>query len=115
MSKVRIKTTINEKKSIFIGIKKQNRIIYNDIDILVAIDIADIVTLRRENSEFKLNLIFDKNKNTKGIYLLKKSNKYLELQVKTEELIIESNNIKIIYHIVDGAETIEFKLEFEEI
>lgn len=115
MSKVRIKTTINEKESLFKGIKKQNCLIYKDNDILVTINIDKIVILQRENSQFKLELTFDKNKKTKVIYLLKAYNKYLELQVETKELIIGLNNIDIIYHIVDSEEDVNFKLEFEEI
>ena len=115
MSKIKIKATINDEKFLFKGIKKQNKIIYKDNDILVTIDITNIIILTRENFDFKLNLIFDKNKNTIGTYLLKTSNNYLELQIKTEKIVVEQNSIEIIYNINNNEESINFKLEFEEI
>lgn len=115
MSKIRIKATINNEKFLFKGIKKQNKLIYKDNDILVTIDIANVVTLRRENFDFKLNLIFDKNKNTNGIYLLKSANSYLDLLIETKKLIVLEDFIEIIYNINNNKENIEFKLEFEEI
>lgn len=115
MSKIRIKATVNDEKFLFKGIKKENKIIYKDNDVSVIIDISNIIILTRENLDFKINLIFDKKENTKGVYLLKSSNNYLELQIKTEKLVVLENSIEIIYNINSNEETINFKLEFEEI
>lgn len=115
MSKIKIKTTVNNEKFLFKGIKKQNKIIYKDDDISVTIDISNIIVLTRENLDFKLQLIFDQNKETTGTYLLKMNNNYLELQVKTKKLVIEPKFIEIIYIINSSDEIKNFKLEFEEI
>ena len=88
MPKIEIKATIDNKIFLCKGIKNQNKIIYKDNDISVMIDISNIVILTRESLDFKLKLIFDQNENTKGVYLLKSSNNYLELQIKTEKLVI---------------------------
>lgn len=115
MARISIKTAINDEKFLFKGIKKKNKIIYKDNDISVMIDISNIVVLTRENLDFKINLIFDEKENTKGFYLLKSSNNYLELQIKTEKLVVLENSIEIIYNINSNEETINFKLEFEAI
>lgn len=115
MSKIKIKTTINNEKFLFKGIKNQNKIIYKDNDVLVTIDISNTIVLTRENLDFKLQLTFDQNKETIGSYLLKMCNNYLELKVKTKKLVIESKFIEIIYIINNSDEIKNFKLEFEEI
>ncbi len=116
MSKIKIKTTINGKIVEFKGIKKQNSIIYKDSDILVSIIIDNILKIKRENDEFKLELNFIKNKQTKVYYVLKKYNQNLEFLLETKKLDIGKNYIEVLYHIVDSNDDdISFMLEFEEI
>lgn len=116
MSKIKIKTTINEKIEEFKGIKKQNSIVYKDNDVLVSIKLDDILKITRENNEFKLELNFINNKQTKVSYILKDYKQNLEFLLETKKLNIEKNYIEILYHIVDSNDgDISFMLEFEEI
>lgn len=116
MSKIKIKTTINEEYFYCEGIKNKNNIIYKDNIVSVKIIFSDIIKIIRENSEYKIELNFNKNEKTKVNYLLKEYNKSLELNLVTKNININNNYIEILYEIVDNNEgNINFKLEFEEI
>lgn len=115
MSKIKIKTTIDEENFCFEGIKNKNSIIYKDSDVAVKIMITDIIRLTRENNDFKIELIFNEKEETKINYLLKQYNQTMELKLKTEKLNIDNNYIEILYDIVDTGDKKSFKLEFEEI
>jgi len=116
MPKIKIKSTINDLIFYYEGIKNKNNIVYKDNDILVKIIFSDIIKLVRENSEYKIELYFDKYKKTKANFLLKKYNINLELNVITKNLNITDKYIEIFYEIIDNNEGNKyFKLEFEEI
>lgn len=116
MSKIKIKTTINDEHFYCEGIKNQNNIIYKDNNVLVKIIFSDIIKIIRENSEYKIELNFNKNEKTKINYLLKEYNKSLELNLVTKNININNNYIEILYEVIDNNEgNINFKLEFEEI
>ncbi len=116
MSKIKIKTTINGQISELIGIKKQNSIIYKDNDVLVSITVNNFLKIKRENDEFKLELNFIEDKQTKVYYILKEYSQNFEFLLETEKLDIGKNYIEILYHIVDSNDdSISFMLEFEEI
>ena len=116
MSKIKIKTTINDEYFYCEGIKNKNNIIYKDNNVSVKIIFSDIIKIIRENSEYKIELNFNKNKKTKINYLLKEYNKSLELNLVTKNININNNYIEILYEIIDNNEgNINFKLEFEEI
>lgn len=116
MSKIKIKATINDEYFYCEGIKNKNNIIYKDNNVSVKIIFSDIIKIIRENSEYKIELNFNKNEKTKVNYLLKEYNKSLELNLVTKNININNNYIEILYEIVDNNEgNINFKLEFEEI
>lgn len=116
MSKIKIKTTINDEYFYCEGIKNKNNIIYKDNNVSVKIIFSDIIKIIRENSEYKIELNFNKNEKTKVNYLLQEYNKSLELNLVTKNININNNYIEILYEIVDNNEgNINFKLEFEEI
>lgn len=116
MSKIKIKTTINDEYFYCEGIKNKNNIIYKDNNVSVKIIFSDIIKIIRENSEYKIELNFNKNEKTKINYLLKEYNKSLELNLVTKNININNNYIEILYEIIDSDEgNINFKLEFEEI
>lgn len=115
MSKIRIKVNLNTEEKVFEGIKSKNSLIYKDSDILVKIKFFDNVILTRENSNFKIDLVFDKNKITTSKYYLKDYRKFIDLKVQTQNLEYDDNYLHIVYKIIDTNENIDFKLEFEEI
>lgn len=115
MSKIRIKVNLNTEEKVFEGIKSKNSLIYKDSDILVKIKFSNNVILIRENSNFKIDLVFDKNKITTSKYYLKDYRKFIDLKVQTQNLEYDDNYLHIVYKIIDTNENIDFKLEFEEI
>lgn len=116
MSKIKIKTTINDENFYCEGIKTKNNIIYKDNNVSVKIIFSDIIKIIRENNEYRIELNFNKNEKTRVNYLLKEYNKSLELNLVTKNININNNYIEILYEIIDNNEgNINFKLEFEEI
>ena len=90
-----------------------NKIKYIDNDILVNIDINnDYIIMTRENNEYQLILEFRNKKKTTGSYLLKENNIQFELDILTNDLIIEKEFISIIYEI--NNESKEYELEIRE-
>lgn len=113
MSRIKIKIALNNSKFIFNGIKTQNSIIYKDNDTNVKIIIDNNINLIRENKDFKIELLFQKNKKTNCKCFLKNYNKYLNLLIETKILEYDEKSLHILYKIND--DNINFKLEFEEI
>lgn len=90
-----------------------NKIKYIDNDILVNIDINnDYIIMKRENNEYQLILVFKNKMKTTGSYLLKENNVQFELDILTNDLIIEKEFISIIYEI--NNESKEYELEIRE-
>ena len=90
-----------------------NKIKYIDNDILVNIDINnDYIIMKRENNEYQLILEFKNKKKTTGSYLLKENNVQFELDILTNDLIIEKEFISIIYEI--NNENKKYELEIRE-
>lgn len=90
-----------------------NKIKYIDNDILVNIDINnDYIIMKRENNEYQLILEFRNKKKTTGSYLLKENNIQFELDILTNDLIIEKEFISIIYEI--NNENKKYELEIRE-
>ena len=107
---------LDKEESLIEGIKNKNSIIYKDSDVSIKIIIDDSVRLIRENNEFKMEMLFDKNKQTTCKYLLKEYNKCLDLLLETKMINYDDNHIDILYRIIDSSDDyINFKLEFEEI
>lgn len=88
-----------------------NNIKYIDNDIIVNININnDIIIMKRENNEYQLILEFKNKKKTTGSYLLKNNNIQFDLEILTNNLIIEDNFISIIYEINNEVKEYELKI-----
>ena len=68
--------------------------------------------MKRENNEYQLILEFRNKKKTTGSYLLKENNIQFELDILTNDLIIEKEFISIIYEI--NNENKKYELEIRE-
>ncbi len=110
MSKIKIKTIVNEEVLETVGLLNNNIIIYNDKDVQVKISIGDIFYIIRESSEFKLKLDFSNNL---VFYELKNYHQTLELKIDKKLLQISNNKINLEYAISNNL--VNFQLEYEEI
>ncbi len=76
-----------------------NKIIYKDENTLVTIFIKDnTIEIERDNLEYKLNMIFNKDKSYYTIYL-KENNLNFSLDIELKKLTIQKNKIEINYKI----------------
>lgn len=97
------------------GIKNKNKITYNEETVTNTIlQEDDKLILIRENDEFKNILIFDLNKETISEYLLKENNLTIELNIKTNLVEIEDNNIKVRYLVIDSDNEYEYSIEMSD-
>lgn len=85
----------------------------NDIKHTIHIKNNELILIR-ENNEFKNILTFSLNRSILSEYIVKKEELYLEINIKTLELIITSSYIYIKYLILDSNTTYEYKLFLEE-
>ena len=65
--------------------------------------------LIRENSELRMNYIFDLNKETKGTVFVKDLNRELEVNIKTNKIERNKNDIEIEFVVEDN--TIKYHIE----
>ena len=94
------------------GIKNNNKITYYQDNIIHNIIIEDNkITLIRENEEFKSIIEFIENETKQSYYLLKNNNIAIDLNIKTNKIINNENNITITYEIIDSNESYEYKIE----
>lgn len=103
MKKIKGKTSIWEKgkekeeKNIE-GFLFNNKIVYKEKDILVKVFIKEKeIKLTRIHKDYEIELNFKKNKKSKGKYILKKENIFLDLDIITKELENNKNKIRINY------------------
>lgn len=97
------------------GIKNKNKITYNEETVTNTILQEDNkIILIRENDEFKNILIFDLNKETISEYLLKENDLTIELNIKTNLVEIEDNNIKVRYLVIDSDNEYEYSIEMSD-
>lgn len=97
------------------GIKNKNKITYNEETVTNTILQEDNkLILIRENDEFKNILIFDLNKETISEYLLKENDLTIELNIKTNLVEIEDNNIKVRYLVIDSDNEYEYNIEMSD-
>lgn len=104
MGKINLKATlISDEENLNIetsGIKTNNKIIYKENDITVTILIFNNkIEMNRTCNEYRINLIFEKNKITTSKYNVFGMPKEFLLETKTTELLIENNEIKINYNL----------------
>ena len=65
--------------------------------------------LTRENSELRMDYVFDLNKETKGIVFVKELNRELEVNIKTNKIERNKNDIEIEFVVEDN--TIKYHIE----
>lgn len=115
MSKVNIKTILNNKKSnekiehSLIGIKTNNKINYLEDKINVSIEYSDKVRITRKDSDKEIILEFKEKTNTNGLYKI--YNNTYKLNIYTNKIEIKDNYIEIDYIIED--DNINYKLFVE--
>lgn len=94
------------------GIKNNNKITYYHDNIIHNIIIEDNkITLIRENEEFKSIIEFIENETKQSYYLLKNNNIAIDLNIKTNKIINNENDLTITYEIIDSNESYEYKIE----
>ena len=118
MSKIKINLKLKNskedlKKEIF-GLKRGNKIHFLDDKVKVTITFDDIVTMRRNSSEYEIILKFKENEKLEGIYNLKKLNYNLPIDIKTNKMYIGSGQFKVSYELSsDGVKMDNFLIELK--
>ena len=115
MSKIRVKVSIKNDKIKdtyeLNAILDNNRIKYKEDNGTTTIIDLDNKELIRENNELRMNYIFKINELTEGYILIKEYNKKIIVNIKTNKLEIDNNNIYIEYEIENNI----FIYKLEEI
>ena len=116
MGKINLKANIiSEDENLNIdvsGIKTKNKIIYKENNVTVTILIQNNrIEMNRTCNEYKINLIFEKNKNTISTYQVFGMPKTFDLETKTKKLIIKNNSIKLDYEL--EGNNFRYLLEWE--
>ena len=82
------------------GIKTNNKLVYKENNITVTILIFDNkIEMNRTCNEYKINLIFEKNKKTISKYNVFGMPKEFLLETKTNKLVIKDNQIDLDYNL----------------
>ena len=118
MGKIKLTATlISEEENLNIevfGIKTNNKIIYKENNITVTILILNNrIEMNRACNEYKINLIFEKNKNTMSTYQVFGMPKVFDLHTNTKKLIIKDNSIKLDYEL--EGNNFSYALEMEDL
>ena len=118
MGKINLKASlISDEENLnteTIGIKTGNKIVYKENNITVTILIFDNkIEMNRTCNEYKINLIFEKEKTTTSKYNVFGMPKEFLLETKTNKLEIKENDIKIDYNL-EGND-FSYHLEVEDI
>ena len=116
MGKINLKASlISDEENLSIettGIKTDNKIIYKENNITVTILIFDNkIEMNRTCNEYKINLIFEKNKKTISKYNVFGMPKEFLLETKTKKLEITNTLIKIDYNLEGNNFSYELVLE----
>ena len=69
--------------------------------------------MKRECNEYKINIIFEKNKKTISTYQVFGGSKIFDLETITKKLKIEDNKIEINYELEGNA--FKYVLEMEDL
>lgn len=106
--KLKVKTYLKNSsetlENIYEATKEDNKIIYQDCNTLVTIDLSG--KIKRENNEYCLEIDLINNK---GYYLLKDNGFNLDLKIKTKSLISTNQILKTEYSI--ESEIILFEIK----
>lgn len=112
--KVILKNNDLESVEKYQAIIQSNKIIYNEKNSKVIIDYNNNFKMKRENSDYLIELEFINNKETKGYCIMKKENLKLELDISTDYIIIENNLIIIKYNVITTNQNVIYRMEIEE-
>lgn len=115
MGKINLKASlISEDENLNIetsGIKTKNKIVYKENNITVTILILNNkIEMNRTCNEYKINLIFEKNKKTMSTYNVFGAPKVFELETLTKTLKIEENEIQLEYELEGNKFSYTLKL-----
>ena len=104
MAKINLKANlISDEENLSIettGIKTDNKIVYKENNITVTILIFDNkIEMNRTCNEYKINLVFEKGKDTISKYNVFGMPKEFLLETKTKKLEITNTLIKIDYNL----------------
>ena len=116
MGKINLKANlISDEENLSIettGIKTGNKIVYKENNITVTILIFDNkIEMNRTCNEYKINLIFQKGKDTISKYNVFGMPKEFLLETKTKKLEITNTLIKIDYNLEGNNFSYELVLE----
>lgn len=122
MSKIRLKTKLNNKENSFEkkinGILNNQVLIFYEDKIKVKIEIQnDKIKIIRSTDEYKITMDFQKFLTIEGKYDIKNIG-ILDLKTKTKELIIKDNKIYIEYILYINNEDLGlniYEIEYEAI
>ena len=96
------------------GIKTNNKIVYKENDITVTILIFDNrIEMNRVCNDYKINLIFEKNKETTSTYQIFGGSKVFELETIIKKFKVDDKFIEINYVLEGNA--FKYKLEMEDL
>lgn len=115
MSKINLKANlISEEENLTIetiGIKSDNKIVYKENNITVTIIYFDNkIEMNRVSQEYKIKLIFEKNKKSKSTYTFFGGSKTFELDTCTSALEVTPEYIKVDYELEGNKFSYSLKL-----
>lgn len=118
MGKINLKAKIiSDEENLNIevsGIKTNNKVIYKENNVTVTILILNNrIEMNRTCNEYKINLIFEKNKKTISTYQVFGMPKTFSLETNTKKLIIKDNIIKLDYELESNK--FSYVLEMEDL
>ena len=118
MGKINLKAKlISDEENLFIetsGIKTRNKIVYKENDITVTILVFDNkIEMNRTCNEYKINLIFEKNRKTISNYQVFGGSKTFDLETYNKKLNIINNKIEIEYILEENS--FKYILEMEDL
>lgn len=118
MGKINLKAKlISEEENLNIevsGIKTNNKIIYKENNITVTILILNNrIEMNRTCNEYKINLIFEKDKKTISTYQVFGMPKIFDLETNTKKLDISDNKIQLDYELERNK--FSYVLEMEDL
>ena len=109
---LRLKNSKEDLEKEIIGLKRGNKIHFLDDKVKVTITFDEIVTMRRNSSEYEIILNFKNGAKLEGIYNLKKLNYNLPIDIKTNTMYIGSGQFKVDYELSsDGVKMDDFLFE----
>ena len=118
MGKINLKASlISEEENLNVetaGIKTGNKIVYKENNITVTILIFNNkIEMNRTCNEYKINLVFEKDKDTISKYNVFGMSKEFLLEIKTKKLEISEDEIIINYNL-EGND-FKYHLELEDL